>query len=221
MINKKLIIILLLLNLNNLYSNVVYDKNNIVVTDIEIDQFKILYKEYYDLELNSSQILKKIILNKNLIDQIKAQNIDYYEYLNSIINDNLNNKILSQTEIYFYQNYFLRREFIIEYFKNNLSLADIEETLSNFDLKIPVSLNDCVTITNTVNLQKNKEFIKFIYESIKNINANNEIIIQDNLYSICITNNINQLIEKNLIKTLEIKTEQSFKKFTYEKIYKK
>lgn len=222
MIKRKLIIIFIFFSLNNISANIVYDKNQILVTDIEIDQFKILYKEYYDLELNNSQILKKIILNKDLINKIKVQNIEYYEYLNEITNEHLNNAKLSETERYFFQYYFLRREFTIEYFKNNLKLSDIEEALSMFpEIKVPLSLNDCITVSITASVKKNNDFIRYIYENFKNRNSNSKINFNDKSYSICLSKNTSQLIENNLVKIIEKNTDKNFNKFVYEKTNKK
>ena len=37
----------------NLSANVLYDKNDLIITDIDIDIYKQLYKDNYDLNINN------------------------------------------------------------------------------------------------------------------------------------------------------------------------
>ena len=62
MVNK--ILFIFLLSTNFLYSQIIYDKNEIVINSIELKEYISLYNNYYSEEITGNQALKKLILQK-------------------------------------------------------------------------------------------------------------------------------------------------------------
>ena len=62
--------ILCLLPINS-YSNIVYDKNNIVISNIDLDYYSQLYFENFGEKINKSNAIKNIVIIKNVINNFK------------------------------------------------------------------------------------------------------------------------------------------------------
>ena len=113
----------------------------------------------------------------------------------------------------------IRNEFISEYFQNNFDIRDFEIIISNLDnLKIPISKNRCLTIEKLHNFKNDKNLYKNLYNSLKNRKKEFEILINNQLYDVCISDQLFNDIENIIIKFIENKTEDDFNKFIYEKI---
>ena len=65
-------------------SNVIYEKNNIVVTEFDIQIYQKLYKENYNADIDKSNSLKDVVLINNLIKNLEINNP---EFLNIIDNE--------------------------------------------------------------------------------------------------------------------------------------
>ena len=68
MVNK--ILFIFLLSTNFLYSQIIYDKNEIVINSIELKEYISLYNNYYSEEITGNQALKKLILQKKVISSL-------------------------------------------------------------------------------------------------------------------------------------------------------
>ena len=53
------------------YSNVIYEKNDLIITEIDIKIYQQLYKENYNLDINNTNSLRDLVLIKNLINNLK------------------------------------------------------------------------------------------------------------------------------------------------------
>ena len=218
---KKIVILFFILffQQNITLANIVYDKDNILITELELEEFKKLYFQNKNIELNNLKAIKEFVLIKKTINQLEKKQPDALKNLDrSIINEfgetNFNNPISRDFLRYFK----LRNEFIIQYFNNELKKDDIEFTLNSFsDLNMPLSNNDCKTINHYKNLKSNNEFIESLYENLKKNQRNFEIEIENEKFSVCINEKVFSIIETNLINYIEIKTENRFKAFIYEK----
>ena len=62
----KLLVLLFLFKYS--YANIIYDKNNIVITEFDIEIYQQLYKQNYNLDINKSNSLKDLVLIYNLIN---------------------------------------------------------------------------------------------------------------------------------------------------------
>ena len=84
-----------------------------------------------------------------------------------------------------------------------------------------VEVVNCATFLKffkKIKKKSHKEHItKYFYENFKKNQRNFEIEIKNEKFNICINEKIFSTIEKNLINYIEVKTENSFKAFIYEK----
>ena len=218
---KKIIILFLVIffQQNITLANIIYDKDKILITELELEEFKILYYQNKKIELNKLRAIKELVLVKKTINQLKEKHYDALKNLDkSIINEFGESNFNNPTKRDFLRYLKLRNDFIIQYFNNELEKDDIEFTLSSFsELNMPLSNNGCKTINNYINLKNNSEFIKSLYENFKKNQRNFEIEVEGEKYNVCINEKIFSTIEKKLINYIEIKTENSFKAFIYEK----
>ena len=82
---------------------------------------------------------------------------------------------------------------------------------------MPLSNNGCKTINDYINLKNNIEFIESLYENFKKNQRNFEIEVESGKFNVCISEKDFLIIEKKLINYIELKTEDRFKAFIYEK----
>ena len=55
-----------MLNINFLYGNIIYDKNEITITEIELIDYIEIYNNNFNISLSENSALKKIVLMKKL-----------------------------------------------------------------------------------------------------------------------------------------------------------
>ena len=115
----KIIFIFLLfvfLHLKNLYAEIIYEKNNFIITNYELETFKNVYNEIYLKKISDKEAIKNIILISNLIDHIKNNNPQYLDNLDVKIKSNIDKKLLEdeiKNNLVRFVN--IRNEFIFEY----------------------------------------------------------------------------------------------------------
>ena len=73
----RLVFIVIMFNYNIGYSNIIYDKNGISITEIEITSYLNLYKNNYDKILPKNKAIKDIVLIKKTINQILIENPEF------------------------------------------------------------------------------------------------------------------------------------------------
>ena len=74
-------LLFLILNLKYLFSEIIYEKNNYIITNYELETFKSVYYDIYQEKISDKEALKNIILVSNLIDYIKNNNPQYLNNL--------------------------------------------------------------------------------------------------------------------------------------------
>ncbi|MFL2533750.1 MAG: hypothetical protein ACJ0RM_02205 [Alphaproteobacteria bacterium] len=222
--NKKIIKILILFLIiffqqNISIANIVYDKDNILITEIELEEFKKLYFQNKKIELEKLKAIKELVLLKKAISQLEEKQPNALKNLDRIIiNEFGENNFNSPVKRDFLRFFKIRNQFIIQYFNDELNINDIEFTLSSFsELNMPLSNNGCKTINNYINLKNNIEFIESLYENFKKNQRNFEIEVESGKFNVCISEKDFLIIEKGLINYIELKTENRFKAFIYEK----
>ena len=67
----------------NLNANVIYEKNNKIITDLDIKIYKQLYKENYGSDINNMNALKDLILIKGVIEDLIKKNPDFIEKIDN------------------------------------------------------------------------------------------------------------------------------------------
>ena len=217
-LNILFLIILIFFN-KLLFANVIYDKDNIIITDIELNKYRELFFEVKNEKLNNVLAIKKIVLLKKTIKNLNRKQPQFIEKLDELIISQYGiNDYNDSTKRDFLRYFKIRNEFIIEYFNNDLSLEDVEQVINSFlNFKLPISDNSCQTIIRNENLKNNEYFAKNLLENLKSNQKSFLVNINGNILNVCI-NNINyKKIESKLIKNIEIKTENKFKRFIYGK----
>ncbi len=219
MVYKKFFFIFLLyFNIGN--SNIIYDKNNVLISDIELNTYINVYKEFYNKDLENNKALKEIVLLKKTINFLQNYNPEFMEKLDQNIKFEYGNDI-SKDQILFNFLRFkkIRKEFVSEYFQSNFDIKDLEIVFSSLPkLKLPVSKNNCLTIEKIVELKEDLFFISSFYEFIKKNKNIFQTKINGEIYDVCIDNKSFKQIEEIIIKYIESKTNEEFNKFIYGKV---
>ena len=215
---KFFFIFLLYFNIGN--SNIIYDKNNVLISDIELNTYINVYKEFYNKDLENNKALKEIVLLKKTINFLQNYNPEFMEKLDQNIKFEYGNDI-SKDQILFNFLRFkkIRKEFVSEYFQSNFDIKDLEIVFSSLPkLKLPVSKNNCLTIEKIVELKEDLFFISSFYEFIKKNKNIFQTKIKGEIYDVCIDNKSFKQIEEIIIKYIESKTNEEFFKFIYGKV---
>jgi hypothetical protein len=216
----KLLFLIFIFIANISYSNIIYDKNNIVITDIEIENYISLYQNNNAIRITKNKAIKNIVLMKQTINFLLKNNSEFMKILDQNIKNEFGEKIIKDQNTFNFIRYQkIRNEFISEYFQNNFNIKDLEIIFSNFDnLKIPISKNKCLTIDKVHTFNNEKSFIKSFYNNLKSGQKKFEIIINNKYYDACINDKSYKNIENLVIQFIESRTEKNFNEFIYRKI---
>ena len=201
------------------FANIIYDKNNIVVTELDIKIYQQLYKQNYNLDINKSNSLKDLVLIYNLIDNLESNNPEFLNKVDSEILMRIGQSSFENDGIKNFLRFSrIRDEFIINYFQNKLELIELNNLFKNLDgLELPISDNNCLIINEIVDLKDNEKFIENFYKNLKNNTQDFQITINDIKYKVCINELIYRNIENLIVEYIQIQTAKEFEKFVYEK----
>lgn len=218
---KYLIIFLLIFSTSQ--SKVIYNKNNLIITEYEIGSFISSYKRIYDLEISYNEALKKYILINELILRLKEINEKYIAELDKrIFNNHGANIQKNEIEFNILRYRQIRNEFLFEYFKNNFTKNDLDLILINLDnFSLPYSSNNCITIDGVLDYKSYEGMAEKLYLRIMNINKNLEITMGEKKYEICLNQNLLNIIDNQIYIFLEKKTKNNFESFVYDKVKKR
>ena len=201
------------------YSNIIYDKNGIVITEIEIKNYISLYENNNEIKITKNKAIKNIVLMKKTINFLLKNNNEFMIILDQNIKTEFGEKIIKDQNFFnFIRFQKIRNEFISEYFQNNFDIQDLEIIFSNFDnLKIPISNNKCLTIDKLHTFNNEKNFIKSFYNNLKSGQKKFEIVINNKFYDACINDKLYRNIENLVVQFIESRTEKDFNEFIYRK----
>ena len=201
------------------YSSIVYDKNNILITEIEMNSYLNLYKNNFGISISNNEVIKNIVIINKTINFLQKNNPNFLSNLDILIEKEYTKEIFNdQASLYFIRFQKIRNEFISEYFNNNFDIKDLENIFSNFDnLKIPISKNNCLTIEKLHDVRNNGQFVKSFFENLKKNQQNFEIVIDNEIYNACINEKLFSSLEIEIIKFIQDKTEKDFNDFIYGK----
>jgi len=215
MVYKTILIFFSIINLA--FGNIIYDKNNTVITQIELDEYVKIYKLNYNFDINYNKALKNIILMKKTISFLKKNNPNLINELDQKINSQVNENNITSMQRDFFRFIGIRNEFLAEYFQNEFSQNDIIEIFNTFiDLRLPISRNKCLTIEKIVNLKEDRYFIGNFFKNLRNNTRDFKTLINDDIYDVCIDNKSFSDIENSIVKFIEKKTESNFNNFVYQ-----
>lgn len=200
-------------------SEVLYKKENLIITSIDVNTYQELYKNNYGSLVDNNNAIKDLVLINNLINYFEEYNKDFINRIDSEILNQYGDKYLDD---YNYRNFIrfskIRDEFIINYFNNNLEIKEIEKIFNELDnLTLPISINECLIIEKTVDLRNNQDFIKNLLHNLKNNLKDFKIKIDNIDYKVCIDESNLRFLEQLIVKYIESQTNDEFKYFVYGK----
>ena len=201
------------------YANIIYDKNNIIITEHDIKIYQQLYKQNYNLDINKSNSLKDLVLIYNLINNLESNNPEFLNKVDSEILMRLGQNSFENDGIKNFLRFSrIRDEFIINYFQNKLELIELINLFKDLgSLELPISNNDCLIINEIVDLKDNEKFIENFFNNLKNNTKNFQVMINNIEYEVCIDELKYRNIENLIIEYIQIQTAKEFEKFVYEK----
>ena len=219
MLNKILFIIYFLFYLNLGYSNIIYDKNEITVTEIEFNEYLNIHENYYSLIPNKNKAIKDIVLIKRTINFFEKNNKDILIQLDNNLVKEFGNSIF---EISIRRDFLrfikIRNEFISGYFLNEFTSDDLKNVFFLLDeLKLPISSNNCMLVDSVIDLKKNDYFIQNFYENISKKNKDYRVIIENKIYNVCLNSIHLKKIENYIFQYIDKKIDKQFDQFVYSK----
>lgn len=201
------------------YSNVIYEKNGLIITEIDIKIYQQLYKQNYNLDINNTNSLRDLVLIKNLINNLKKNNPEFINKIDSEILIQFSQVDLSNSEVKdFYRFSRIRDEFIIDYFNNRLKIDEVKNIFKRLNnLNLPVSVNNCLIVKEVIDLKDNDEFIENFIYNLKNNAVNFQITIEKVKHDVCIDELRFKSIENLIVNYIQSETSEDFEKFVYDK----
>jgi len=67
------------------YSSIVYDKNNILITEIEMNSYLNLYKNNFGISISNNEVIKNIVIINKTIIFLKKNNPIFLSNLDILI----------------------------------------------------------------------------------------------------------------------------------------
>ena len=169
--------------------------------------------------LDNNNALKNLVLINNLIKSLESNNKEFLNQIdNRILNDYRGISFDNQITKNFFRFLKIRNEFTINYFQNELNVKELENIFDELEnLNLPVSKNDCLILEQLVDLKNNRYFIEDFFNNLKTNTNNFTVLINDELYRVCIDQKKFRSIEQLIINYIQIKTKDEFEYFVYGK----
>ena len=220
MVTKKLIGVLLsMIFYHQSYSNVLYEKNNLIITEIDVNVYQQLYKNSYNREINKANSIRDLVLINNVIQNLELNNAEFIDKIDTEISIRYGESSLKEDGTKNFLRFSrIRDEFIINYFQNELNLIELNNLFNQFDnLDLPISIDNCLIIKEVLDLKDNEEFIESFFNNLKKNTREFRITINKVPFKVCINEEMYQTIEKIIVEYIQIKTADEFEAFVYEK----
>ena len=220
MVTKKLIgVFLSIFFYHYSYSNVLYEKDNLVITEIDVNVYQQLYKDNYNLDINKSNSIRDLVLINNVIQHLEINNAEFVDKIDTEISMRYGENYLKEDGTRNFLRFSrIRDEFIINYFQNKLNLIELNNIFNQLDsLDLPISIDNCLIIKEVLDLKDNEEFIESFFNNLKKNTKEFRITINKIPFKVCINEAMYQTIEKLIVEYIQIKTADEFEMFVYEK----
>ena len=211
------LLLFLLISFNLYGSEIIYNKNNILITKQDIEQYKFIEKDlnYY----NDNIIIKEIVLIKRTINNLKNNNPRYFEQ--SMSNVKSKNFYIEEVDQSFLEEYLfyinVRNDIAREFMSNKFDQNNLKSIFENTNITFGLSKNECMTIYQTISIKKlnNDEIYNILNRGVIDFKfkKNYENEVTDICLSEKITNQIIQLFNNYMIE----KSREDFLIFIYEK----
>ena len=214
-----ILFILIVLKFNLAISNVIYDKNNYLITEFDLKQFQIIYDEVLNKKISEQNAIKQMILIKNKIKFLLNSNPEFMEIIDEEIKGQISKEDYENSlKKDFFRYLKVRNQFIAEYYAYEFDIEDLKILFKQYsELKLPLSQNDCLTIERIEDLKDNSYFIDSFFDNIKKKSNEFAVEIDGKIYDVCINQQIFDKLESSIINFIEKNTEKRFLKFVYQK----
>lgn len=201
----------------NSFANVIYDKNNIIISELDLVIYKKFHNERYNVKISDTKALKDLVMIKNLVISLEINNPDFIKTIDRDISMELGiDSTKSKIHLDIIRYFKTKNYFIINYLNNNFKLNELEEVFNKFNkLELPLSDNNCLTMTDLVDLKNNNEFYEIFFNNLNKENKIYEISIDGKLMSVCLNQRNYQIIQEEIFKYIESKIQKDFDKFFY------
>lgn len=199
---------------NILSDEIILQKNDIIITNDDLEKYQRLHKDYFGKEITRNTAIKNLYITFKIIDQQKKINPNFIEQTDKIIKKDIedfqllySNYILS----YFLRYEILKKDFIMMYVNNN-NLIKLDKLLIN---KLSIFKdNECRNKIKTIKFDSLNIMDK---QNILNNLSNEVILIADNSY-LCL-NDTNRDEINNIINNIVSKAGyEEFLKYVYRNI---
>ena len=213
----KYLIIIIVLIFNLASANIIYDKDDILITEIELNRYINLYKKNINTDISFNNAIKNIVLTKKTINFLKSNNPEFIKLVDEKLKIEYDQKIFDdQILLSFIRFQKIRNEFITDYFQNKFDYFSLKNIFNSFsELNLPISSNSCMTIEKFHVVNKDETFILNFYENLLNNQKNFKTSIDGIEFDVCINSKLFNMLESNIISYIEKETEEDFKKFIY------
>lgn len=211
------LLILILIKLNNVDARIIYDKSDILITELELQNYIKLQLNSDQIELSKNKAIKQLVLQKKILKDLKLNDYQYLNKIDQQINKEfsieiINNKFMRD----FIRFRKIKDEFIIDYYNKKLNLTKFKEIIgSSIEIKLPISDNNCFTIIKFIDLKNNISFQENLFSNFKNNTNNYSVSIDGKVYQICMNNNYLKELDSMIINHIENQIEDIFNDFIY------
>ena len=202
-----------------MYGEVLYKKEGLIITDIDIKIYQDLYQQNYNSLINNNSAIKDLVLINNVIKSLDKTNPNFIKKLDSEILVEFGEELF---EIETVRNFFrfskIRNEFIVGYFQNDLNFNQFVKIFNSISqLNLPISKNNCLIIDEIKNLKEDKFFLETLYNGLLS-NTREFKFLENNIeYSVCIDDKSFKEIENFIVEYIKMETTDEFEFFVYEK----
>lgn len=209
------------LSINLSYANIIYEKNEIIITEIDYLKYLDIYVNTYGETLSKNHAIKNIVLIKKTINALNQNNPDYIVNLDNHLEKQFGKDIFKdKTTIDIFRFMRLKNDFISNYYLNDFNINDLSTIFySRKEMIFPISQNQCLTINKMENLRNDSYFVSNFYQNLKNNLKNFQTSINGRIYDVCIDEKNFEIIQKSILRFIEKKIENNFNQFIYENVY--
>ena len=202
----------------NLYSNIIYDKNNIIITEIDLGYYNQIYFDNYGEIQNKSAAIKDIVVIKKLINNFKTKNPLFLKKIDETLEKEFDSETMDISIVKDFIRYFkIKNEFIFQFYNTSFNINDLKNIFDSFEkIELPISKNNCLTFLRQVDLKGNINFLNNFYLNLRKEEKKYEVDIDNEIYDVCIDSRIDKVFEQNILNYIDLKTADDFKKFVYE-----
>ena len=178
------ILLFIFLNFENLLANkILFQKNEIIITSLDLENYQNLHQDYYGLKIGNSKSIKNLYMIIKIINKQIKNNPNFIEATNDIIQKDVQKfkEIYSEYIISYFLRYeILKKDFIsLHIDKNGVKKLD-----DLFKSKINIfSDTNCQVISKTIDFKELKTDQK--KKIITNMN-NSSIFIDENSF-VCLS----------------------------------